>query len=57
MKGIEPRVNRSCDLLGLGGKYLGNKTIERQWWSIVHVFAYMIIYFFVVQGSKRQGLG
>lgn len=45
MKGIEPRVNRSCDPLGLGGKYLGNKTIERQWWSIVHVFAYMIIYF------------
>lgn len=29
MKGIEPRVNRSCDPLGLGGKYLGNKTIER----------------------------
>lgn len=57
MKGIEPRVNRSCDPLGLGGKYLGNKTIERWWWSIVHVFAYMIIYFFVVQGSKRQGLG
>lgn len=29
MKGIEPRVNRSCDPLGLGGKCLGNKTIER----------------------------